>query len=475
MASVKVGHETLQHHVVRLINVTGGIFKCVALQHHVVPLVKVTGGILIKGTVNSVTVDSEKHTGKYEITVDERFQFPDVCTNNSIIMVRAGMPGHSCPFTIATFDVGETYLITGQFIGKKDGSKWVDTRLQWSQTGNPDFFFEDDKKLWVPELMVDNSVLSLGVIRADNILLRVRYDGEVTWEPTGIFYTSCNIDISYYPFDKQKCQLEITSWAYNIGEQNLTFLGTGFNLQDFSSNAEWDLVDTTTGHRLIVEEGQTFAQLDFVFTTTRRASYYVLNIVLPIMLMSLLSVLVFLLPFQSGEKASYALTVLLSYTVLLTIVAAEMPPISNSVSILAVYLALILVIGATTTFLSVVNLYLYHQVPQKEIPHSLKQFTTKFLCKVSSWQKLDPEASKSAKNRILPELAENGQNKTNKKPKKAKAVKGAREDEEEGAFYSWVEIAYMFDVFYFRLFTVIVLIITVVFMMTLPLVGYLGT
>ena len=99
-------------------------------------------------------------------------------------------------------------------------------------------------------------------------------------------------------------------------------------------NAEWDLIRTATGHRQIVEEGEVFAQLDFVLTTTRRPSYYVLNIVLPIMLMSALSVLVFILPFQSGEKASYALTVLLSYAVLLTIVASEMPPISDNVSIL---------------------------------------------------------------------------------------------------------------------------------------------
>ena len=139
----------------------------------------------------------------------------------------------------------------------------------------------------------------------------------------------------------------------------------------------------------------------------------------------------------------------------------------------AVYLALILVIGATTTFLSVINLYLYHQDPQREIPNLLKSFTTKFLCKASGWRKLDSDPSKSANNQILPENDENGRTIVNKKQTNVSVVRTLSEEEPNGAFYSWVEIASMFDVFYFRLFVVIVLVVTVVFMITLPVTGYL--
>ena len=139
----------------------------------------------------------------------------------------------------------------------------------------------------------------------------------------------------------------------------------------------------------------------------------------------------------------------------------------------AVYLALILVIGATTTFLSVINLYLYHQDPQREIPNLLKSFTTKFLCKASGWRKLDSDPSKSTNNQILPENDENGRTIVNKKQTNVSVVRTLSEEEPNGAFYSWVEIASMFDVFYFRLFVVIVLVVTVVFMITLPVTGYL--
>ena len=56
--------------------------------------------------------------------------------------------------------------------------------------------------------------------------------------------------------------------------------------------------------------------------------------IMPIVLTSLLMCYVFALPIESGEKMSYALTVLLSYVVFLTWVTDSLPPISNDVSVL---------------------------------------------------------------------------------------------------------------------------------------------
>jgi len=55
---------------------------------------------------------------------------------------------------------------------------------------------------------------------------------------------------------------------------------------------------------------------------------------MPIVLTSLLVVLVFIVPVESGEKVSYVLTVFLSLAVLLTIVADSLPSTSITTSIL---------------------------------------------------------------------------------------------------------------------------------------------
>ena len=35
----------------------------------------------------------------------------------------------------------------------------------------------------------------------------VTNDGQVRWEPGGVFKTMCQIDITYFPFDNQECAL----------------------------------------------------------------------------------------------------------------------------------------------------------------------------------------------------------------------------------------------------------------------------
>ncbi|KAH3750854.1 hypothetical protein DPMN_185389 [Dreissena polymorpha] len=59
---------------------------------------------------------------------------------------------------------------------------------------------------------------------------------------------------------------------------------------------------------------------------------------MPVVVTSLLIALTFIVPFESGEKLSYILTVFLSLAVLLTITADALPPTSITVSNLGMHL-----------------------------------------------------------------------------------------------------------------------------------------
>ena len=39
--------------------------------------------------------------------------------------------------------------------------------------------------------------------------------GIVNWVPGGKFLTSCQLDITYYPFDDQECHIDLVDWAYH--------------------------------------------------------------------------------------------------------------------------------------------------------------------------------------------------------------------------------------------------------------------
>ena len=55
----------------------------------------------------------------------------------------------------------------------------------------------------------------------------VTSDGNVVWMPGGKFVVSCELDITYYPFDDQNCFLDIVDWAYHgrlVGHNKKTVL-----------------------------------------------------------------------------------------------------------------------------------------------------------------------------------------------------------------------------------------------------------
>ena len=54
-----------------------------------------------------------------------------------------------------------------------------------------------------------------------NVVLR--YNGEITWDAPAITKSSCVVDVSYFPFDSQECNLTFGSWTYNGNQVTQTY------------------------------------------------------------------------------------------------------------------------------------------------------------------------------------------------------------------------------------------------------------
>ena len=81
-----------------------------------------------------------------------------------------------------------------------------------------------------------------------------------------------------------------------------------------------------------------YSVIDFTITIKRNPSHYISSTILPVLATSVLSILVFILPVETGEKVGYTLTVLLAEPVLLTLVQSSMPSSSERTSYLCMYL-----------------------------------------------------------------------------------------------------------------------------------------
>ncbi|KAK3802386.1 hypothetical protein RRG08_034531 [Elysia crispata] len=411
------------------------------------------------------------------------------------------------------FDIPVQRLSVGGWLSLS----WTDERLVWntSDYGGIEDIYDTEAVLWRPEIIVDNSVSNLGVISDDALLIRATYLGEMTWEPPGIFETHCDVDVTYYPFDTQICVVEVTSWAYTLTEVSLEAEESTINFDDFEKSGEWDVLDSWTERKILVDGDVNHSEVVFTLKLKRKPAYYVMTILLPVVVTSLLCGLVFMLPVESGEKVGYSLTILLTYSVIITLVASYMPPTSKHTSVLSVYNTLILFVGGVCVLLTVFVLYCYHQPEDEEPPCWLLTLTRKFLAPVARvmgkrrWvsggrSSTTPDGSNGGRAGPLTQLVARNDSSasdvkvvglggrklvnnnavhpgtpTQTRPKSVKEAAGGRRQSYhygdphsvDGLEFSWQDISVLLDSACIRLFGLFVLILTVVVLLALIVGG----
>lgn len=166
-----------------------------------------------------------------------------------------------------------------------------------------------------------------------NVVLRS--DGHITWDSPAITKSSCKVDVSYFPFDGQRCHLTFGSWTHNGNQIDLrNWLDTG-DLTDFVENVEWEVLGMPATRNVITYGccSEPYPDVTYTLLLRRRASFYIFNLLLPCIMVSFLAPLGFYLPADSGEKVSLGVTVLLALTVFQLLVAESMPP-SESVPLI---------------------------------------------------------------------------------------------------------------------------------------------
>ncbi len=171
----------------------------------------------------------------------------------------------------------------------------------------------------------------------EKIRVLISSTGKVHWEPGGVFTTTCDIDITYFPFDSQACPIEIGAWAYTSSRMNLTNITSSVETQEFKLNGEWHMSYTTAQWQEVVLPccpDIRYSKVVFTFYLDRRYTFYVMNIILPCSLLSVLILIVFCVPPEAGEKISAGISVLLAFTVFLIMLADNVPRTSLDIPIL---------------------------------------------------------------------------------------------------------------------------------------------
>jgi len=122
-------------------------------------------------------------------------------------------------------------------------------------------------------------------------------------------------------------------------------------------------------------------RLYFYVELKRQPMFFVLNLILPICLMSILNVFVFLLPADSGERVGYAITVLLAIAVFLTISSDSLPATSNPrISTISLLFFTDVIISAIIVILVIIGLRFYHRRDKSKVSNIATKFVKFMRC-----------------------------------------------------------------------------------------------
>ncbi|XP_028411391.1 neuronal acetylcholine receptor subunit alpha-10-like isoform X2 [Dendronephthya gigantea] len=255
--------------------------------------------------------------------------------------------------------------------------KWKDVSLQWKKEkyGGVKAIHLTPNRIWKPDLTLYNSVhKDGGNIYSYLTRALVTNDGTVTWLTYAMLKTTCKLDISAFPVDEQKCSLKIGSWTLNAAKLDLQLSNTPQpSLDQYSAHTEWELLSATAKSRTQKYPccPELYTDITYTLHFRRKPWFYIVTIVFPCLILSLLASISFLFPAGSGERVSLVISVLLGLTVFMLIINAETPVSSDSTPMLTRYFSVIccgtfLILLATAFILQI-----HHGLSSEPVPYCI--------------------------------------------------------------------------------------------------------
>uniref|UniRef100_V9KTW6 Acetylcholine receptor gamma subunit n=1 Tax=Callorhinchus milii TaxID=7868 RepID=V9KTW6_CALMI len=237
--------------------------------------------------------------------------------------------------------------------------QWQDYRLVWNQTDYEDLSLLriPSSLLWLPDIVLENNIDGqFEIAYYANVL--VYSTGDMYWLPPAIYRSTCSVGVTYFPFDWQNCSLVFRSQTYNAREINLK-LTTEDNDKviewieidpaAFTENGEWAIKHKPAKKLLnprFTEDDTRYQEVVFFLIIQRKPLFYIINILIPCVLISSLDVLVYFLPAQAGgQKCTLSISVLLAQTIFVILIAQKVPETSLNVPLIGKYLTFVMFVA----------------------------------------------------------------------------------------------------------------------------------
>lgn len=221
------------------------------------------------------------------------------------------------------------------------------------------------------------------------------------------FTVHCDLDLSTYPFDLQTCAIIFTE----LNEKPLNAINskdTDFEMaKALHTSGEWEIVEWN--HLRRSEQDNEYS-VRWVIKIRRQSTFYVANLLIPLFQTSFMTLLVFWIPAESGEKMSYLVSMFVSTSVFLFIINDEMP---RSISSLPTINIVVVSVNSEIILVSIASLLVLrrYRFLQSTNKHKMRNSQTQGRAQIRPARKLGIRTCRADDNTERPAIGQTG-NKT---------------------------------------------------------------
>uniref|UniRef100_A0A1B0D962 Uncharacterized protein n=1 Tax=Phlebotomus papatasi TaxID=29031 RepID=A0A1B0D962_PHLPP len=313
-----------------------------------------------------------------------------VSNNNDTVLVKLGLRLSQ----LIDLNLKDQILTTNVWLEHE----WQDYKFIWdpAEYGGVTELYVPSEHIWLPDIVLYNNADGEYVVTTMTKAI-LHYTGKVVWTPPAIFKSSCEIDVRYFPFDQQTCFMKFGSWTYDGFQVTINGIiidlkhkdqkkdkgnkvEIGIELREFYPSVEWDILGVPAERH---EEyypccSEPYPDIFFNITLRRKTLFYTVNLIIPCVGISYLSVLVFYLPADSGEKIALCISILLSQTMFFLLISEIIPSTSLALPLLGKYLLFTMLLVGLSVVITIIILNIHYRKPST---HKMAPWVRSFFIK----------------------------------------------------------------------------------------------
>ncbi|XP_052796523.1 neuronal acetylcholine receptor subunit beta-3-like [Mya arenaria] len=298
-------------------------------------------------------------------------------------------------------DLDEKHQILTTYVWINE--RWDDANLRW----RPEDFDGIERLMfpaaliWLPDIFIFNiaGFANEGFVNVSGSRVLVLSTGKVTWSIPLRIRSACPVDATYFPYDRQSCDIHFGSWIYDFSQIDISLESNIADVTNYVVNNEFDLYHAYLRRTIegpsCCPGNESHPMVHLSIQLKRKTNYYDYIVIAPTLNLCVLTLATFLLPCECGWKIAIGLTVFLTLYVLQLLIAENVPD-TNSTPLISVFILLVMSLNSISLITATIIMNIKRRSladPPPPVPRILMHVCEKYLARVvcarmTNWKRI---------------------------------------------------------------------------------------